>query len=129
MACCAERVQQLGPWRQVPIEEAHLRRLLRQGLDEIKTATRILMALGEKHAPDPADIRMLHAFIPHLGDKAPDELAYCAIHEALRQRAEVRGGLAHRIGGYSSGHRHISFHQRPATNAAALGPPRRNDTI
>jgi hypothetical protein len=98
-------------------------------MDQIKTATRVLTALSEKHAPDPADIRMLHAFIPHLGDTAPDELACGAIHEALRQRAEVRGGLAHRIGAYSSGHRRVSIRRHPSANAATLGPTTRNDTI
>ncbi len=56
----------------------------------MKIGLRVLMALNEKRAPDPADLDALRHFTPLLGDLAPDELACEVIQRAIEWRAEVR---------------------------------------
>jgi hypothetical protein len=58
--------------------------------DALKTALRVLTALGDKHQADPADVAELQRLAPSLADTPLDELACEVIQQALRQRAEVR---------------------------------------
>ena len=56
---------------------------MQDGVDAMKIGLRVLMALNEKRAPDPADLDALRHFAPLLGDLAPDELACEVIQRAI----------------------------------------------
>ena len=61
-----------------------------QSLAAMKTALRVLTALSEKRAPDPADVDTLTNYAPLLWNLSVDELACDVIQQALKRRAESR---------------------------------------
>jgi hypothetical protein len=66
---------------------------MQRSLDAMSLALRVLTALNAHRSPEPNDVAELKALEPLLADTAGlDELACEVIHQALKRRAEVRGG-------------------------------------
>jgi len=63
---------------------------MEQSLQAIKIASRVLIALGDRKEPDPADVAELRRLDPLLGDMPLDELACDVIQQALKRRAELK---------------------------------------
>jgi hypothetical protein len=63
---------------------------MRASLEVIQTATRVLSALTNNRAPDPADVVALQEYDGESNGRDLDELACDAIQKAIRHRAQVR---------------------------------------
>jgi hypothetical protein len=61
-----------------------------QDLEAMKTALRILMAIGERRQPNWADVELLRSLAPPMADASLEELACEVIQMALKNRALVR---------------------------------------
>ena len=66
---------------------------MQQSLQIMKVSLRVLSALNEKQAPDPADVAMLREYLGAEGAANLDELACEVIQKALGARAQARSAL------------------------------------
>jgi hypothetical protein len=63
---------------------------MRQNLETMQIAVRVLSALMEKRDPDPADVQKLRECAPSLAHEPLDELACDVMRNALKERADAR---------------------------------------
>jgi hypothetical protein len=63
---------------------------MRDSLEAMKTALRVLTAICEKRQPDPADVQDLRHYAPLLAHCPIDEVACEVIHQSLRICAGIR---------------------------------------
>jgi hypothetical protein len=61
-----------------------------QDLQAMKTALRVLMAIGERRQPDWSDVELLRSLAPPTAGASLEELACEVIQMALKNRALVR---------------------------------------
>ena len=66
---------------------------MQQSLNIMKVSLRVLAALNEKQAPDPADVQTLRDYLGEGGPTDLDELACEVIQKALGARAEARRAI------------------------------------
>ena len=69
---------------------------MREDVERLTVALRVLMAFTEFRAPEDADVQTLHSYRP-LSHRPADELACEVIQQVLKARGRISDGMGERV--------------------------------